>query len=162
MADMSSAKSTDWETHRLPETSVKIRLNREFSEEEMTRVRRGVIPEQMEDKWFIYWADDCLFFHRSWTGFCTYVVQFADGDRGAVMVSADVNRETDQYSETDDAVDAKMISYLIDVVLLHRDATFPEAEDLSPEEQAIKNWTEVGRAMLGDHPASSGETGSEP
>ena len=22
----------------------------------------------MEDKWFIYWKDDALFFHRSWTG----------------------------------------------------------------------------------------------
>ena len=35
----------------------------------------------MEDKWFIYWKEGMLFFQRSWTGFCIYVVRFAaDGD----------------------------------------------------------------------------------
>ena len=47
----------------------------------MDHIRQGMIPEVMEDKWFIYWKDDALFFHRSWTGFCIYVVRFAaDGE----------------------------------------------------------------------------------
>ena len=29
-----------------------------------------------EDKWFIYWENDTLFFHRSWTGVCVYIVRF--------------------------------------------------------------------------------------
>jgi len=33
----------------------------------------GLVPEEIEDKWFIYWEDDTLFFHRSWTGNCIYV-----------------------------------------------------------------------------------------
>ena len=36
----------------------------------MDQIRAGHIPEMMEDKWFIYWQDDRLFFHRSWTGYC--------------------------------------------------------------------------------------------
>jgi hypothetical protein len=44
-----------------------------------------------------------------------------------------------------------MISYLVDVLLLHRDAAFPSDEP-SSEMKAVKNWSQVGRAMLGQHP----------
>jgi hypothetical protein len=29
---------------------------------------KGLIPRAMEDKWYIYFENDCLYFHRSWTG----------------------------------------------------------------------------------------------
>ena len=103
-------------------------LDRMFSPQDMDRIRRGVVPEAMEDKWFIYWKEDMLFFHRSWTGFCTYVVRFAaDGDAW-MMMQADVNRDPRQYQETDTDRDARLIAYLIDVVLLHRHVEFPPAD----------------------------------
>ena len=49
---------------QLDNTSVT--LDRVFSPQDMDRIRRGVVPEAMEDKWFIYWKEDMLFFHRSW------------------------------------------------------------------------------------------------
>lgn len=67
------------------------------------------------------------------------------------MLAADVNRDPEQYSETSDERDAEMISYLVDVLLLRRDAVFPNDEP-SPEKQALTNWSQVGRAMLGQHP----------
>ena len=116
----------------------------------MDHIRQGVIPEVMEDKWFIYWNDDALFFHRSWTGFCIYVVRFAaDGDTWR-MIQADVNRDRRQYEETDDDRDALLISYLIDVLLLGRHAEFPHAGS-SAGESVIANWSLVGRAMTGRH-----------
>ena len=102
-------------------------LDRVFSPQDMDRIRRGVVPEAMEDKWFIYWKEDMLFFHRSWTGFCIYVVRFAaDGDAWRMM-QADVNRDPRQYQETDTDRDARLIAYLIDAVLLHRHVEFPPA-----------------------------------
>ena len=148
---MESAKPTDWKTKALPSKRATIALNRTFSLREMKRIRRGLVPEQMEDKWFIYWEDDVLSFYRSWTGNCIYVVRFAaEGDRYR-MVEADVNRDPEQYSETSDERDAKMISYLVDVLLLHQESRFP-SDDPSSEKQAIMNWSQVGRAMLGQHP----------
>ena len=32
-------------------------LDRVFSPQDMDRIRRGVVPEAMEDKWFIYWKE---------------------------------------------------------------------------------------------------------
>lgn len=105
----------------------------------------------MEDKWFIYWQNDRLFFHRSWSGFCVYVVRFTNQGDCYRMVAADVNRDPEQYSEINDERDAAMISYLIDVLLLRQEATFPTAES-SPEMEALVEWSQVGRAMFGQHP----------
>jgi len=148
---MKAAKPADWKTEALPPLRTTIRLDRTFLPQEMRRIRRGLVPEQMEDKWFIYWKDDTLFFHRSWTGICVYVIHFAAAGDSNRMLAADVNRDPEQYSETSDERDAEMISYLVDVLLLRRDAVFPNDEP-SSEKQALTNWSQVGRAMLGQHP----------
>lgn len=148
---MNTAKPTDWKTKPLPSTKATIHLERTFSSREMERIRAGLVPQQMEDKWFIYWENDALFFHRSWTGVCIYVVRFtAEGD-GGKMIGADVNREPEQYGETSDKKDAKMISYLVDVLLLRHPAEFP-SDEASDENRALKNWSQIGRAMLGEDP----------
>ena len=147
---MKSAKSSDWKTKELPLKRTTITLNRAFSPQEMNRIQRGVIPEQMEDKWFIFWNDDALFFHRSWTGFCIYIVRFATKANNFVMIEADMNRDPEQYDETNDESDAEMISYLVDVLLLHQEANFPSSEP-SSEKRSLKNWSQVGRAMLGQY-----------
>ena len=105
----------------------------------------------MEDKWFIYWKNDGLFFHRSWTGYCIYVVRFVAKADNFMMIEADVNRDPEQYNETNDENDIEMISCLVDVVLLHKEANFPNSEP-SSERQALQDWSQVGRAMLGQYP----------
>ncbi len=148
---MKTATATDWKTEPLPAKLSTIDLDRTFSPKEMGRIRQGLIPQQMEDKWFVYWQDDTLYFHRSWTGYCIYIVQFVTDDDRYRMVKADVNRDPAQYRETDNARDAAMISYLIDVLLLHQTSAFPSGES-SLEKRALMNWSLVGRAMLDQHP----------
>ena len=67
------------------------------------------------------------------------------------MIEADVNRDPEQCKEASDERDTEMISYLVDVLLLHQEAVFP-SDQPSSEKQAIMNWSQVGRAMLGQHP----------
>jgi len=151
---MNTATPSDWETQELPAARTSIALDRVFSRDELALIRRGLVPEQMEDKWFIYWADGKLSFHRSWTGFCIYIVSFdAEGD-GARIRKAEVNRDPEQYTETSDRADAAMIGYLIDVLLLHKDVEFPERDD-DTASQPLREWSQVGRAMLGQHPSGS-------
>ena len=120
----------------------------------MECIRRGLVPEQMEDKWFIYWESGNLFFHRSWSGYCIYVALFADEGDCCKMTQAEVNRNKRQYSETSDRRDAEMISYLVDALLLQLPtATFP-CDEQSPDKQASNNWHVAGRAMLDQHPGN--------
>lgn len=148
---MKEAEQCDWQTEELPSKRTTIPLNRSFSPSEIQRMRAGLVPQEMEDKWFVYWQNDRLFFHRSWTGFCVYVVRFISQGDCYRMIEADVNRDPEQYSETNDQRDAVMISHLIDVLLLRQQATFPTA-DSSPETAALMQWSQVGRAMFGRDP----------
>ena len=148
---MKTAEPTDWRTEPMPENTITIDLDREFAPQEMDRIRIGLLPKQQEDKWFIYWQDNSLHFHRSWTGFCIYIVRFAVENVGCRMIGAVVNGNPEQYEASDEAREAELISHLVDVLLLRRDSQFPSG-DLSIETQALANWGLVGRAMLNQHP----------
>lgn len=148
---MKTAKQTDWKTEVLPSKRTTIALNRRFSSIDIRKIRAGLVPQQMEDKWFVFWERDALYFHRSWTGHCLYVVRFVKDGDSCVMIEADVNRDPKQYKETSDERDAEMISYLIDVLLLRQYAVFP-SNDPSLDRRVIMEWGLVGRAMFGQHP----------
>jgi hypothetical protein len=147
---LKTTKPTDWETKALPSKRTTIHMDRAFSLQEMKLIRRGLVPEQMEDKWFIYWKDDALYFHRSWSGICIYIVHFVKVGHGFRMVEANANRDPEQYKETSNERDAEMISYLVDVLLLHEKAIFP-SDETSSDKQTLMKWSQIGRAMLGQH-----------
>ncbi len=141
----------DWDTKPMPPQHADIPVDRRFSASEMDQLRLGVMPEQMEDKWFIYWDDDQLFLHRSWTGLCAFIAQFAEDAEGWRVVSIRANRDPGQCGQTDDAEDAAMALFVIDVVVLGKFEEFPN-DSLAPPEAAIAAWGVVGRAILGQHP----------
>jgi hypothetical protein len=148
---MKITKREDWKTEALPSKRTTIALNRRFSSIDMRKIRAGLVPQQMEDKWFIFWKRNVLFFHRSWTGHCLFVVRFVKDGDSYVMIEADVNRDPEQFKETSDERDAEIISYLIDVLLLHQRALFP-SDDPTIDKRVIMEWGLIGRAMFGQHP----------
>lgn len=92
------ATANDWKTTPMPEAHAEFTFHRSFTPEQMELLRMGNIPEAMEDKWFWYYEDDKLHIHRSWTGYCIFIVAFEpDSDRLHVTV----NRDPDQYRSTD-------------------------------------------------------------
>jgi 8-oxo-dGTP diphosphatase len=156
-----AARKSDWRIQPLPRRFTTINLSRTFDPGEMRRIQAGLVPREMEEKWFIYWEANTLFFHRSWTGVCIYAVRFAPEGDSFRMVQADVNRDPEQYEETSDVRDAKLISYLIDVLLLERDSEFPCGADDSAD-AAIMEWGLSGKAMLGrlKRPGEDSERGA--
>jgi hypothetical protein len=143
-----TAIQQDWKNRKLPKKRAVVPLNRSFTAAEMRRIRRGVVPVQMEDKWFIYWRKNTLFFHRSWTGLCIYVVHFVKEGALCRMFSAEVNRAPRQYACTSDEHDGRLISWLIDVLLLGRDSEYP-SDGKPADAEAVIQWHQIGRAMFG-------------
>ncbi len=150
---MQSATKSDWTTAPMPKRRAVLPLEEHFEPAEVEAMRRGVIPDEMEDKWFIYWCRNRLYFHRSWTGICVYVVQFKCDEAGGTAVGALANRDPEQYLETDDERDRAMVLFLIDVLLLHRPGEFPSAEP-SDTKRALMQWSQVGRAGIGKGPGT--------
>jgi hypothetical protein len=147
MADKCAGKG-DWKSQELPEKKAIIRVERRFSATEVAGLRHGLIPEEMEDKWFIYCDDDVLHFHRSWTGFEIFRVHLAPSGDEWEISSVEVNREFAQYEATDDEYDARLILYLIDVLLLGKNVDFPSRHDKSQPSASIQEWIHAGRAMF--------------
>lgn len=91
-----AARRDDWKTEPMPMQHETFVLNRSFSDEEMEALRRGNIPQVMEDKWFWYMEGSVLWAHRSWTGFCIYRIDYKEDQHHIVTV----NRDPDRYACT--------------------------------------------------------------
>ena len=102
-------KKEDWKTLDMPEKVASFVLNGEFTEEILSFIKRGHIPTAMEDKWFWYVQDGFLYIHRSWTGYCIYIVELNIGSSHKVLV----NRNPKQYANTDLSYDIQILKELL-------------------------------------------------
>ena len=104
------ARRQDWKTKPMPRRQATFLLERSFSDEQMENLRRGNIPQAMEDKWFWYMEDSTLWAHRSWTGYCIYRIDFKEDGHHVVSV----NRNPRQYKCTSIAEDLETLNRLLD------------------------------------------------
>lgn len=141
----------DWEIEPLPDRCARLDFQRNFSETEYARLTQGLIPQQMEDKWFIFFEDNTLYFHRSWTGICIYVLRLEPSAGGWRVIEVLVNRDPDQYTETNEAYDIALLNYLIDRLLLGKDLPFPVPGDIADDvETALYRHHVVGHERAND------------
>ncbi len=127
-----------------PRSMARIPYCATFSEQECEGIRRGLIPVEMEDRWFIFWEGDSLFVHRSWTGFCVYRVVFQVTANSAVVASAAVCTDARQYHRGSDQYEVAFLDSLIRGALLHQSVTFPE-----PERRRASTFTSRLRRWFG-------------
>ena len=146
------ATRESWQNKPMPEARAALRYERRFTPEERRRLALGIVPRNMEDKWFIFLEDDWLCLHRSWTGACMYAVKLAaTPDGGADVTEAWVNRAPDQYTRTDDDYDVKLLAFLVERLLLGHDAPFPVPPAVAtPERSALYRHHVVGHERTND------------
>lgn len=138
------AKRGDWKRKPMPRKHMSIDFELPFDTHEMEAIRKGVLPYQMEDKWFIFYEKGKLFLHRSWTGICPYVGHFREEGDGAVLYRIDVNRNIEQ---TSDDPNHEILSFLsiIGVMMLGR---APLVNISGSDEDVLALWSSFGRAYF--------------
>ncbi len=146
------ATSASWKIKPLPEKRAPLSYERRFSAAEHARLVRGLVPVEMEDKWFIYLEDGLLRLHRSWTGACIYGVRLGVEGEGSIVEEAWVSRATDDYTRTDDAYDARLLSFLIERLLLgNNQVPFPVPDAIEGGDKAsLYRHHVVGHARASD------------
>jgi hypothetical protein len=122
---MDIAKPDSWDTNPMPEHSTELDYSESFSLKDFEKISRGLIPQCMEDKWFIYLEGNILNFHRSWKGNCIYQIEFSRDSEKYTATRAIANRDPDQYKQDDDSYDSQMIHFLISNFLLGENEPFP-------------------------------------
>lgn len=91
------ATSNVWPVlHTMPQESSCIPANIRFTHEEFQAIRRGFVPESMEDKWFAYVEGDHIHIHRSWTGYQVYDCLFEENEEGVTITGVYANRDPSQ------------------------------------------------------------------
>lgn len=143
---MTRATQSSWK--HLPKPGQKEPLGFEafFNGEEAERLMEGLIPERMEDKWFVYYSDGWLHFHRSWTGALIYWLHLDGSPAGVRVTESWVSREPEQYKATDTEYDKKLVRFLIDAFLLKKPAVFPMRQGTESSAIGVVQHSFVGRA----------------
>ena len=139
------ARPGDWKTLPFPASHAEVPVDRVFSIAEMTRLRDGLLPEEMEDKWFVVWTGEALDLHRSWTGNHIFRVTFAPAPFGEVVARALANRDPEQYRAPEAGYDGKMAMWVLDAIVLGRWRKLPVVSPSPPPiTLTIGDITEAG------------------
>ena len=105
------ATRTSWKWEPFKEC-VLIPYHAAFDPEQVSRLREGLIPRTVEDKWFIFHEESQLFFHRSWTGQPVYRFTFTTlGDGGATVSEAFWSNEIARASKDGPEYQARLSDF---------------------------------------------------
>lgn len=145
------ATKDSWENTPI-QNPKRIEINLLFTEEQFLKLKLGLLPHEMEDKWFIYYEDGWLYFHRSWTGYCLYKARLIKDGSHYLMHEFWAERNPTKYSNEDDEEDKQIIVFLIAKGLLNVDCNFEfSAAEEAGEMAVMKKWKLFGR-LLFDRP----------
>lgn len=148
-------RPADWKREEMSARKRKLALDLEYTPAQFARIRLGLLPEQMEDKWFLYFEGDTLHMHRSWTGYENYRVRFVPTiDGGARATQLLVNDDRGQYVGHDDETEANRVEFLLNVLLAHNGwvPELPPSNEEAESQLALQLWGDIGRALMGQGP----------
>ena len=122
-----TARRDSWKTKAPTSPFRELDYSDSFTAEEFAKIRDGLVPKEMEDKWFIYFEEQTLYLHRSWTGHLIYRVQFRVTPDGASVSGAAVVEDTEVYNPaTDDEPNKLQLPWLVRGLLLDQYLPFPD------------------------------------
>jgi hypothetical protein len=147
-----SASAISWK-HEQFKQGVPIPYRTTFDTGQFARLKIGLVPLEMEDKWFIYFEEPHLFLHRSWTGQPVYKLTLKSLPIGAEVIEA-------LWSETgspdfDSEYQARLLDFLIANLLLGQSKQFPVPPGLTEPMPGVfqHHVSGTGYPQSSTHPA---------
>jgi len=138
-------KKSSWKTEEFSKPH-SVNMTLQFSETQLARIRHGLLPVEMEDKWFAYYENEKIMFHRSWTGTKIYEAEICRDNKQNIITELVVERDAEIYKNLDDEQDIKSFLYLLGKGILGLDVDVPsESTDGINESH---NWSYFGRMIL--------------
>lgn len=120
---------------------------------ELRRVKLGLLPQEMEDKWLLVWHAPDLRAIRSWTGYEVFRIRLGERPDGtARWTTLLASREASQYTNTDPNEDLATASRLLQTLAARwvEPALEIEAYERAEFLAAVKRWSVFG-AMSGPY-----------
>ena len=92
-----------------------------YNHQEASKLMQGFLPQDMDDKWYIYYENGWLYFLRSWSGATIFALCLGGTSDGVRVIDSWVNREPDQFNSQDTSDDRRLLSDIIDFYFLGRE-----------------------------------------
>lgn len=110
------ASPDDWKTEPMPESTREastLKLSIPVSNEAMSIIQKGHIPEAQEDHWFMYCDDEYIRYYRSWTGMCAFEAHYHKETECFIIDELTINHALAQFGVNGDEAAMRLFKYLI-------------------------------------------------
>lgn len=131
-----AARSNSWKRQPFGE-GVPIDYRTTLNSKQFEYVRLGIIPQQMEDKWFVYYQEPYLYFHRSWTGSPIYRLRFEGRDGLFEVAEALLDTEWAKQPGIDIAYETQLLDFLLYSLVLREPKEFPMPDARSTQPKGL-------------------------
>lgn len=131
-----AATADSWK--RVPfTTGVPLTYAPRFTSEQYGKLCEGLVPAEMEDKWFIYFDAPYLFFHRSWTGQPVYRITLSEHGGTATVTEALWASELADGKIDEASYQGRLLDFLVANLLLGQAKPFPMPTGLAEKHPGI-------------------------
>jgi hypothetical protein len=130
----------------MPDENRAISMDLMYSAQDWEVIKTGSHVGGMENKWDIEFTDGQLYFYRSWTGYCNFIVQPEEFSDGVRLINAIINCDPEQLDDAADDVWREEIGLVIDHVLLGKPIDLGDGD---PDDDAVQRKLLGTIALLG-------------
>jgi hypothetical protein len=113
----SQASPASWKCEPFRE-GIPIPYQAVFSSEEFSRLKSGLVPQTMEDKWLVYYEEPHLFLHRTWTGKPVYRLTLNITSKEAQIVESLWSKDSMHDAKADVNYQAQLVDFLLSNLLV--------------------------------------------
>lgn len=117
MPDKSTPPSEDLIKQGLPmptnEDVSDYEVNIPIDKEDLEILRKGHIPEDQEDHWFMFTDDEYIRYFRSWTGMCAFEAHYRKDGEDYLIDHLRINKNLAEFGVNGDDAGAWLFRYLI-------------------------------------------------
>ena len=152
-----TATRTTWKNEPIVDPK-RIGIDLHFTDAQFSKLMKGLVPHEMEDKWFIFFENDWLYFHRSWTGHGIFKAQLTKEQDGYSIKEFWAERKNEIYSNQDDGSDIETLCFLIASGLLRVDVREIYLQNnIKTENDLIKGWSDFGSLLFSNQIVTDAE-----
>ncbi len=110
------ATAKNWQIEPMPKDKDEVTemdFGLKITNETMDIIRKGHIPEAMEDHWFMYCDNEFIRYYRSWTGMCAFEAHYKKIGSEYVIDNLKMNHALAEFGVNGDEAGAALFVYLI-------------------------------------------------
>ena len=111
-----TATVSDWKIQAMPSdrtmvTEVVVKIN--LSPQTMHILKKGHIPEAMEDHWFMYCDHEYIRYYRSWTGVCVFEAHYLPNGKAYLIDRIHINHHAVDLRANKEKAGTALFCYLL-------------------------------------------------